>query len=346
MQLLVFAHRAEAQTFLKLGNFKSVETTGNDLFFNSESYLLICGEGTMAALEMVSASLGLLKGKVTSVLNFGVAGSLSKKVIVDEIYEVRTAYAEIGSQIEFKSYSTKSTSLLDCISASNRVVNSEYAQHLSCFAQIVDREYWAIARAASNFTITFKAYKLISDNALENNSDEPICELVKTNSEYYSDRLYKHYKSLNSEVTNVEEKRLIDSYKDLYFTVSQYRQYRTVLKSLLSKYESEDEILKRVGMSIILEMEVLPKQKSQMVLEKMRELLTPFNTILNGKINTVLSPLKRANIQVKLSKNLESSMFNINASIRSESDLLQISTALSKFDFEQYQKLLKGDFNV
>ena len=40
MRLLVFAHRAEAATFLKQGNFKALESATNSLYTNKEDYLL------------------------------------------------------------------------------------------------------------------------------------------------------------------------------------------------------------------------------------------------------------------------------------------------------------------
>lgn len=345
MLLLVFAHRAEAQTFLKIGNYKSVDTRAVDLFKSEDSYLLICGEGTLSALEKLSATLGILKDQITKVLNFGVAGSLAKSVEIDEIYEIRTCYAELGNQIEFKSFSTKNESLLDCISASKRVMDLEYAQHLSCFAHIVDRECWGLARASANFGIPYHSFKLISDMALENNLDSPICEIVKSKSEYYSDRLWKYFQDTVFSET-IKQELLIDSYNEFYFTVSQYRQYCSTLKGLLSKYESEKLILDRIRVDQIKTLEMLPKQRSQIVIEKMRELLTPFNTILNSKIESVLSPLKTAKVQVKLSKNLEKMNFNINASVNNENELIQISRALQKFDYKSYQQIMNGEFDV
>ncbi|WP_127717014.1 hypothetical protein [Halobacteriovorax sp. HLS] len=345
MRLLVFAHRAEAATFLKQGNFKSVESSTQSLYQNEEDYLLICGEGILNSLETVSTVLGELSNAPVEIINYGIAGSLSPKVDINSIVEVRTFYAQMEQIVEFKSFSTDSKELLDCITSSQRVLNKDYAQKLSCFASLVDREGWAIARAASNSNIKLRAFKLISDMALEHTEDSPICEIIKENAEIYSDKMWRHFCSLEFTLEN-EAPLLIDRNKSFYFTVSQYRNYKGILSSLLTKYESEEAILETCQISSIAEVKATEKQRAQLLIDKMRELQTPFNHKLTKQLDTILAPLKKAQLQVKLSKDFESDSFSISASIHNEMDLLQISQALKKFDYKNYQSILRGNIDV
>ena len=345
MRLLVFAHRAEAATFLKQGNFKSIESSTQSLYKNNEDYLLICSEGVLSALENVSTVLGELPRPPKKVLNYGIAGSLNTKVELDAIIEVRTFYAQIEETVEFKSYSTLSKEKYDCITSSQRILDSLKAHKLSCFAQLVDREGWAIARACSNSNVEFSSYKLISDMALEHNEDSPVCEIVKENAEIYSDKLWRHFSSLETN-TFQEESLLIDQNKALYFTVSQYRNYKSLLSSLLTKFSTEKELLLACSIDEIALLNMTEKQRAQRLIDKMRELQSPFNHKLSNELELVISPLKKAQMQVKLSKDYENDSFTISATIHNEMDLVQASHALKKFDYKKYISLLRGNFDV
>ena len=345
MRLLVFAHRAEALTFIKVGGFKSVESATNDLYLNDRDYLLICGEGIYSALEMTSTALAECSKNIDEVLNFGIAGSLDRKLELDEIYEIRTSYAQVGQEVEFKSFSTKSSSTLDCITSSKRVLDKAYAEHLSCFANIVDREAWAVARAANLSNKPFRSFKLISDIALDNTSDQLICDFIKEKAEIFSDKLWKYFLTLDS-IEAEDQNLLIQTYSSLYFTVSQFRQYKNILNSLLSKYSSEKEILELCDVEGISILSLTEKQRAQKLLDKMREYQTPFNHLLNQKLDIVLSPLKKSQLNIKLSKDYESDTFSFSGKITNEADLQSISSALKKFDYQKYKSLLRGEFDV
>ena len=344
MRLLVFAHRAEAQTFLKQGSYKSLESISCPIYKNSDSYLIISSEGIFSALEATTATLSRFED-IQMIINFGVAGALDERVELDSIYEVRTCYAIQNEVLEFKSYTSNSDSIIDCITSSSRTLNQEQAEKLSCFASVVDRELWAIARAAGNFHKKFKAYKLISDEPYKESESSAVCELIKEKAEYYSDKLYRKYISLETE-SPTSTKLLIEEYKDLYFTISQYRNYSTLLSQLLTRYETEEEILELVSIDRICKLELLPKQRTSVLLEKLREFLTPFNTTLQTKLNEVLSPLHEANIKTTLSKNLEIDQFKISATIQNEVELKKISRALNNIDYQTYQSLMRGEVDV
>lgn len=344
MQLLVFAHRAEAQTFIKQGSYKSIDSDLYPTYKNSHSYLIISGEGIFNALEASTAILSRYSD-IEVVINLGVAGALDKRASIEEIYEIRTSYSMINNIVEFKSFTSKTSSKLDCITSSERTLSSEDANKLSNYANIVDRELWAIAKAAQNFNKEFKAFKLISDEPYKENKDSSICEIVKEKAEYFSDKLYKKYLQIETSEM-AENKLLIEKYKELYFTVSQYRSYSTLLSQLLTKYESEKEILEKIPLNSIFAMELLPKQRTGILLESLRELLTPFNTKLNRELDSVLSPLHEANIKTILSKNLENDQFKITATINNEVELRKIHKALQSLDYQKYRSLMRGNLDV
>ncbi|CBW25922.1 hypothetical protein BMS_1038 [Halobacteriovorax marinus SJ] len=344
MKLLVFAHRAEAQTFLRQAQYKSIDLHGLSLYQNEDSYLLITKEGIFNALEGATTVLASLDN-IDSVINLGVAGGLDSRVEKGAIYQIRTAYSIINDKLEFKSYSSNSTSTIDCITSSSRTLTKEEADKLSCFAHIVDRELWAVAKAASNFSVEFKALKLISDLPYAEENEAGICEIVKEKAEVYSDQLYKEFLKIEYK-ENEKANFIINNYKELYFTVSQYRNYTTLISQLLTKFETEEEILREINIDSLLNIEALPKQRSALLLEKLRELLTPFNTKLNNQIEAILHPLKQSGLKITLSKNLESDQFKISATIDNEVELQKISKSLKNFNYKDYQLIMRGKIDV
>ncbi len=344
MRLLVFAHRAEAQTFLKQANYRSLESKSYPIYKNADSYLIISGEGIFNALECTIATLSKFED-ISVVYNFGVAGALDDQSEIDSIVEVRTCYAIINEVVEFKSFTASSKSKLDCITSSSRALDKEKASKLSPFANIVDRELWAIAKASSNFSLDFRAFKLISDEPYKEESKASICEVIKDKAEYYSDKLYKEYLNIIDQPI-VESKFVIEEYKDLYFTISQYRSYSTLMTQLLTKYDSEEDILKLVEVDKIITLDILPKQRTSILLEKLREILTPFNSKLQSQLDQVLSPLHEARVKTTLSKNLEIDQFKISATIQNEVELKKIARALTNLDYQAYRSLMRGNVDV
>lgn len=164
--LLVFAHRGEAQAFLKGRNFREVDFAFNGVFQSEKELLLLCGEGLDAAEERLSTLLGAFGKDISLVLNLGIAGSLSDSLTPGEIYPIRAAYREPEAVQALPAFrSADPNARIDCISARRRVLTPAYAQRLAPFAPIVDRELWAIASLCAQQGIPFRSCKLISDRA-------------------------------------------------------------------------------------------------------------------------------------------------------------------------------------
>jgi nucleoside phosphorylase len=174
-KLLVFAHKGEAIHFLKTIPFTPIDFFFMGLFESSDFYLLITGEGLQSASEKTVSVLSIFNKQISEIYNMGTAGSLSNQVSVDQIVWVQTAIAGSHERREYKTFtSSHPLASITCISANERVETTEARDRLSPFANIVDREVWAIASAAALFKIPFFSIKYISDDC----SSENFCKEV------------------------------------------------------------------------------------------------------------------------------------------------------------------------
>jgi len=187
MILLTFAHRGEAQHFLKNDDFQSVDFLFDGLFKNKNKYLLLTGEGMQSTHKKMEIVLKNIGTKISEVVNLGIAGSLTEDIELESVHLVN----QIKKEDENKSYQTQYVkSGLDCISALNRVLDINYKNKLSLEAHIVDRELWAVADVCSRFNLPVFSIKLISDFAGGTTDTKRIIQKAKE----YSKKLYIYYK--------------------------------------------------------------------------------------------------------------------------------------------------------
>lgn len=345
LKLLTFAHRGEAQTFIRELKLKAVPFAFDGLYQNSDYLLLLTGEGVQRATERTSAVLGAFYNQISQIINLGVCATLSEQIKVDEIVSIRTIYREADQRMEFKSFTTKdSGAVVDIITSHQRVLNEEYAKFLQSFAPLVDREAWAIASSAQNFHIPCYSYKLISDNALIKNKE--ICQVVKDMAEEFSDKLFQHFNSVFQLEKNEDFEFSIFSNKAFYFTVSQKRKYITIMKGLMIRNESEENILDQINSNKIMTMDVLPKQRASILIDKIFSILNPFNTRLNDKIAQLTAPLTEANCQIKFTKDYEDNNFNIIARIEHPNNISKLKRSLENFDYDKLINVLSGEDDV
>lgn len=189
MKLLTFAHRGEAQHFLKYDNYKSLDLEFNGLYKNEENYLLITGEGLESTNEKMNAFLLQPNLSISHVINLGIAGALDENLKLDSIYSIKKIKKENSDETFLTANVFANT---DCISASSRVHNNEYSKQLAEQAQIVDRELWACAKVCSKFNIPIYSFKLISDYACSPSDLQKIIQ----NSKLHSKKLYNFYKEI------------------------------------------------------------------------------------------------------------------------------------------------------
>jgi len=189
MKLLTFAHHGEAQHFLNCDNFQPIEFLFDNLFKNKTNYLLLTGEGLEATHKRLEVVLSSFRGKISEVINLGIAGALTDDIELESVHHVN----RVKKEDENKCYQIQDKkSGLDCISALNRVQDVNYKNKLSAEAQIVDRELWAIADICSRYNLPISSIKLISDYAGKTTDTKSIILKAKE----FSKILYNSYKDL------------------------------------------------------------------------------------------------------------------------------------------------------
>lgn len=171
--LLVFAHFGEAKSFVQ--GLSLVPHKGISNFFISDQFdLIITGEGHYRALAKTMKTLGAKSYQ--SVINVGIAGSLKpEKYLIDDLVFVRTSYHFAEEFLHSKSFpllrpSSGKFKSVDCTTLNERLLNLKRDHPLRAFADIVDRECWGAAYAATEYKIPFLSLKIISDLVLETTS--------------------------------------------------------------------------------------------------------------------------------------------------------------------------------
>ena len=101
MRLLTFAYQGEAQCFIGPLKHKIISYCSVDYYENDSIILLITGEGVQSASEKVAIILAHFIGQITEVYNFGIAGALTQKLTIDEIYQIRTSYRSHNDEMSF-----------------------------------------------------------------------------------------------------------------------------------------------------------------------------------------------------------------------------------------------------
>ena len=194
MLLLSIAHKGEAQEFIRRKFTQPVQFHFNGLFRGEEGFLLLSSEGIERTTIHLTAVLTYFGRQIDRVLNIGIAGALSQKLEINQIYGIRRVYHELNGQSDYPFFSGKEThSKYDCVSTLRRVTDSKYADHLKKIAPVCDRELWAIGFVCHQFNLPFKAYKLISDMA-GNDTDQ---KQIVDQSVLFSKHLFDFYKKLS-----------------------------------------------------------------------------------------------------------------------------------------------------
>ena len=353
MKLLTFAHRGEAQAFLAAFVFKPVEFFFDGLLKSDEYYLLITGEGPHTASEKTITVLAKFNEEITEVLNIGVAGSLTNKLKKQDLVWVRTAYAHHAERLEFKSFSSLNPKDMkspnDCMTAFSRMLSNEEKKKLSHFASLVDRELWAVASAANLFKIPFRALKIISDDLTPTEAD--ICKFVKEEAPLFSEKLLTEFKTTETEtealkVLPIEKENIFLSDKAFYFTTSQERKLQSMLEGLKLKGISPESLMKNESIQKIKETEKSPKDKTRLLLLFLGDQLNPIAVKIRASLEEILSPLSDAKITSTFDSAFEDDWLNLSVRIQSSRDLEKVKNSLKIFSYEDFKKILDGQFDV
>ncbi len=296
MDLLVFAHRAEAQAFLKNEKWKSVATKPFSLYQseNEASYLLISGEGIENAMTATTWASTVIGDNLQRIINLGVCASLNEDYPIESTYLVRTSYKQnTEKEMSFRSFTTNhySSDALDINTVERRVLSKEEADHLDNFAPLVDREFWGVAFAANKLEVDLIGIKTVSDIAGKN---ENICEIVKEDAQLWSELLYdKLQQTDNVKESVINDDILIDErFNSFHFTFSQKQQLKNLSKVIEARGEELIEFLEHNKLFEFNE-DHRPKDRATHLIRRINECLFPYDEKINSKIETIKKELSK-----------------------------------------------------
>jgi nucleoside phosphorylase len=194
MILLTFAHKGEAQEFIKRKHTIAVDFYFEGIYRNDNELLIVTKEGLQSTTERLASVCTYFGNKIKLVINFGIAGSLSKRLQINQIYGIQKVFLEPLQSAKSPIFTTyEQNSRIDCITAFNPVLDDSYAYNLAKIAQVVDRELWACASVCALFRLPLKSYKLISDKA----GSKTASEQIRNRTSQYSKHLFDFYKKLD-----------------------------------------------------------------------------------------------------------------------------------------------------
>lgn len=344
-QLLVFAHRPEAQCFIKNDHLTPVFRDHHHLLKGDNYYLLICGEGTLNGLMNTSHTLGRLP-EIQEVWNFGIAGSLSEKYKLHEIIPIRTTYGEWGEDLQFKSMTSNfRNTARDCFTSNQRVLNTQQAQKYIPFAEIVDRECWSIGMACLNYKKDFYPVKLISDFPL--NEKGEFCTIIKEQAEIYSDLLYRWWIDHTSPSPKEKNDSLTAFFPEFYFTFSLEHRFEKLLGRYLDNKNNLElqleELKKTKSIQQIIKSELSSKQKTLQLISLLEYTLDPELNVVFEKQEELSKELKRNGAHLKFDPDFEENWIDIKIRLTNEIEKENFIQALNRFSFKKLNSLLQGD---
>lgn len=343
--LLLFAHRGEAQAFLKQHPFQRRDFYFENLYESKDALLLITGEGPQPAAEKTAAVCGVFRKELGRVINLGVAGSLDACCKEGDIYSIRTVYRQSSGNIVFKSFTTADAGAqIDCITADARVLSREDAARLAPFAHLVDRELWSIASVCRLLDLPLYAYKLVSDTPGETDA----CTGTVARAEEFSQQLWRHLVTPGHlPAPEFVRPPVCELPPAFHVTASQRRQFQNFLHGLMLKWQlSEQQVLERLSLEEIIQAEPIPKKRTARLLSVMQSLLNPFQAELQRQLEVLCRPLTAAGCQVTFARDYESDEIQIHAKIGHPRHLHQLKAALEQFDYAAVVRVLNGELTV
>jgi nucleoside phosphorylase len=351
MILLSFAHRNEAQCFFEHFQFSSSQDfTGLWIDESEDLAILITGEGQFESLQILSSLLATDR-PISKVINLGVAGALNSKLTNQEVYQVRTAYLSLENNPQFKSFPIQQFEhfkTCDCLTSSKRILKQETRSNLSPIADIVDRELWSLGFACSKAKVPLYAIKVISDS--DNNDTKNICEEVKELAQEFSAILLQSFLAYYTQ-KSIKETDCIETDhplyqllndKNLYFTVSMKRKFKTLISKIIAKNE---DITKGQLIGHCSE-DYSKKENALIVIANLTAILNPLRTEVETQLKELTKPLVKTGWTIKYDSNIEDKWISVSSKIQSPSQLHNLTKTLSSFPIEEWQDIFDGKSDV
>ncbi len=334
MYLITMAHLGEAQATIDQFGLEKLRP---DLFKNETMVLLITGEGPFEAATKTALTIPMFE--IREIINLGIAGTLTQELKVGDFVPVRSIYLINDQKPQFKSFPSLQTGL-DCLTSFERILDKNKAQILKGLGSIVDREAWGVAMAAKMASIPFRSYKMISDYAGTNNA----CELVKDEAYEFSLKLSEKIPSLISSETHHPKDLPLPGF---YFTFTTSHRFKSIMGKLEVKLQkNQEDILSIAEIDKIISLEINPKEKSKILLEKLEHLLDPTKKILLDAQKNLIDEFNQVGLRIQTDPNWENPKAIISFEAKNDLEIEEKISSLKKISLNKFTKLMNGELNV
>lgn len=329
MYLHHFAHKLEAKSFLEHSPANRLETPVAELYQNDLGYILISGEGLLKTLKAISWVLPHYSN-INQVINFGVAGSLSPKYKVDHIYSIKNSFGQIYNNIQFQSVELEGD--VDCLSTSERILTNEEADKLRPFADIIDRELYALGQITTIYKIPLKSYKIISDYA----GDQTNCATIYDLGEKYSKELYHYYlKNISKEDLILKEE--IELPKEFHLTDYLKKEYQ----KLITKNAPSPELINSIKNK-----KIDGKKRTQLLISELKKNNDPITAKAKCLLKDLVTPVEKLGANIYFDPILEKEEITLSMKINSQKNIEDLSHALKDISYDKILKIINGEFDV
>jgi nucleoside phosphorylase len=334
MHLITLAHHGEAQGVIELFNLKRISA---DVFGNEQLKLILTGEGPFEAA--VKTSLAINKENIKSIINLGIAGSLSSDLKIGDLVEVRTLYLVQDQKLQFKTFQAAGA-MVDCLTCFERILDQEKIKPLKGFGDIVDREAWGVAFAAKAAALPFRSFKIISDEA----GTTGACEVTRDAAYDLSSKLAAKL----AEIMNIQvEKEELLFPSGFHFTFSTKHQFMQLLKKItISEDKDEKEILESLPLSELRDMEIAQKDKTRKLIELMEDRTDPFKRILSDKLKGVSESFQKKGFKFHCDPQWENPKAVISFEVANDQELQSRAEELKKLSVRPFTDMMSGKIHV
>ena len=247
-------------------------------------------------------------------------------------------YYHDGREMKFTSFQNDHRRYFDLVTTSSRVLDKRARDYLAKFGGLVDREAWGISYVCQKFRKECQIFKLVSDDA----TDEEICKRAREHNTLYSCKLYEFFKKLlpRTPPKPKKEEAAYQLPEGFHFGQSQKQQFLELV-SVLQSYPSAliEEINK-------LHPKKNPKDKTKILLERMRELSDPFTAHVKKELRRLSKNFQNDQFKLSYGQNFESSDIWIKAHIRDVYDFKSFQRRLEDLPYNRIYTLLENGPDV
>ncbi len=332
MRVLVFAYRGEAQAFMS-GYKLSKEL--NDLYIKDSHHsddpaIFFSKEGVESTLYKMTLLMQKFPN-INEIINLGIVGGLNKSLKPLDIIEVQTSYCHIeGQSTRHQSFvlSSNKDYPYTCMTSHLRVFETEQKEYLSKFADVVDRELWAIGYVMAKYPkVSLKSVKCIADA-----SEDPLeCKEIIVNAKRYSEALKEYY------LKNFDKGSPSKNQGEMFvITQSQSVLYRKYKAKLLIDWGENQMSVREQGFLNSLPSKMHSKQRIKPLLEWMEKKAYPELVELKEKAKAILKPLKSDQSSFSFDERLDHQTIDFKCQIRSKDDFNQLKETFNHFDYDKW----------